>query len=178
MWQDGTAASAEEDSDRRQRGFSWFVCGDCTDWWFQCENVTRRLECAHTHTQKEVAVNNPKSAFFVESLREDVSRCVKCQFRVDPCLSWFYQGHSSFASSAYKVFSYLEDGSQWTATCPEVYDVHTGAGLASLWFFISFICSLRSYCQPSDVPLPGLVVCDESPNRYMVDDMICKPGCR
>lgn len=125
MWQDGTAASAEEDSDGREEGFHYLnwetePTGDV------CENV-RKPSCGQQSHEMH---------FLTESLMGDVSRSIHLKFTVDPCFSRvFYRGRSSFTSSAYKVFCYLEDGSQWTVTCPEVYDVHTGTSLVSLLLY-------------------------------------------
>lgn len=114
------------------KGVSWFVCCNYTDWNSQLEQKKKKESCDQ----------QSKKCIFIESLPDDMLR-YKSQFKVDPCLRWFYQGHSSCTSSAYKVFSYLEDGSQWTATWAEVYDVHTGTDLASLWLYLFHLLSLQ-----------------------------------
>lgn len=96
----------------------------------------------HIH---KISINNAKIYFFPQVIKRGYVKMYNYQFKADPCLCWFHQGHSSgyLICIQTTVFSYLEDSSQWTTTWPEVYDVHTDTELISPCS-LSFILSLLS----------------------------------
>lgn len=136
------------------KGISWFEwcnwneCDDFIFSWLWILNKTARttrFTCIHIHTHTQNFNQQCKNLFFPQVIKRGYVKMYNYQFKADPCLCWFHQGHSSgyLICIQTTVFSYLEDSSQWTTTWPEVYDVHTDTELISPCS-LSFILSLLS----------------------------------
>lgn len=101
VWQSGTAASADEDSDGRL--------------------FRILIKAAIRTTKEEVMFNDPEA--FSGLLREEMSK-----YRLKSDTSELLLPRAPIFGSICmqtSAFPYLEDGSQWAATCPEVCNVRT-----------------------------------------------------
>lgn len=101
-----------------------------------------------------------KKCILIESLKENISICINPSFNLTHVLAGFTEGLIMCFICIQSIF--LSRGRQqvnrdlrWGVWC-------THRHRLSLALSLSFLCLLWSYCQPSDVPVPGLAVCYEN----------------